>query len=200
MGFRVGRHDAGATLVIDPSLSVAYATFLGGTGGSAAESVAVDPMGNVYVAGTTTSPATFPETGGSQIGPGPANGGTGTTPEFFIAEIHPAGGANSLVYLTFIGGSGIQTGGIIAVDALGDAFLTGTTTSGDYPVTDRSQLTAGPNDVVVSEIAAGGSTLAFSTLFGGSESESQLHHGRDRARCVGGHLYRGRYKLDGPSR
>ncbi|MGC1830272.1 MAG: choice-of-anchor D domain-containing protein [Candidatus Acidiferrales bacterium] len=177
VGFRIGRHEAGATLVIDPSLSVAYATFLGGTGGSAAESVAVDPMGNVYVAGTTTSPATFPETGGKQIGPGPANGGTGTTPEFFIAEIHPAGGANSLVYLTFIGGSGIQTGGIIAVDALGDAFLTGTTTSGDYPVTDRSQLTAGPNDVVVSEIAAGGSTLAFSTLFGGSESESQFSTG-----------------------
>ncbi len=177
VGFRIGRHDAAATLVIDPSLSVAYATFLGGVGGSTAESVAVDPVGNVYVAGTTSTPATFPETGGKQLGPGPVNGTAGTVPEFFIAEINPRGGANSLVYLTFLGGSGIQTGGIIAVDALGDAFLTGTTTSGDYPVTDHSQLTPGPNDVVVSEIAAGGSTLAFSTLFGGSESESQFSTG-----------------------
>ncbi len=173
VGFRIGKHDAAATLVIDPSLSVEYATFLGGTGGSTAESVAVDPEGNVYVAGTTASPITFPETGGTQIGPGPVNGTTGTVPEFFIAEIHPAGGANSLEYLTFLGGSGFQAGGIIAVDGLGDVFLTGTTTSGDYPVTDGSQLTAGPNDVVVSEIAAGGGTLEFSTLFGGSESESQ---------------------------
>jgi Beta-propeller repeat len=177
VGFRIGRHDAAATLVIDPSLSVAYATFLGGAGGSTAESVAVDPAGNVYVAGTTATPATFPETGGKQLGPGPVNGTSGTVPEFFIAEIKPAGGANQLVYLTFLGGSGIQTGGIIAVDASGDAFLTGTTTSGDYPVTDGSQLTPGPNDVVVSEIAAGGSALTFSTLFGGSESESQFSTG-----------------------
>jgi Beta-propeller repeat len=177
VGFRIGRHDAAEMLVIDPSLSVAYATFLGGAGGSTAESVAVDPVGNVYVAGTTATPATFPETGGKQLGPGPVNGTSGTVPEFFIAEINPAGGANSLVYLTFLGGSGIQTGGIIAVDALGDAFLTGTTTSGDYPVTDGSQLTPGPNDVVVSEIAAGGSALTFSTLFGGSESESQFSTG-----------------------
>jgi len=177
VGFRIGRHDAAATLVVDPSLSVAYATFLGGTGGSAAESVAVGPNGNVYVAGTTPSPITFPETGGNQIGPGPVNGSTGTVPEFFIAEINPGGGPNSLVYLTFLGGSGFQAGGIIAVDSSGDVFLTGTTTSGDFPVTDGSQLTPGPNDVAVSEIAPGGSTLEFSTLFGGSESESQSSTG-----------------------
>lgn len=70
VGFRIGRHDAAATLVIDPSLSVAYATFLGGAGGSTAESLAVDLVGNVYVAGTTATPATFPETGGKTVGTG----------------------------------------------------------------------------------------------------------------------------------
>jgi len=167
VGFRVGPHDPRSTLVIDPSLSVAYATFLGGMGQDTAASVAVDAAGKVYVGGTTTSPPTFPEASRA-IGPG------GGTSEFFVAKIDPSvAGPNSLVYLTFLGGSGTQTGGLIAVTTGGSVAITGATTFPNFPVTDSSQptsaLTGGAGkDVAVSEIDPTGSTLVFSTLFGGS--------------------------------
>ena len=132
VGFRLGPHDPEAALVVDPSLSVSYATFLGGAGTDAAASIAVDSGGKIYVGGTTTSESTFSETSG---GIGPADGPA----EFFIAKINPGvTGPSSLVYLTFLGGSGSQSGGLIAVDGSGDAAIMGTTTSTDFPVTDLS--------------------------------------------------------------
>src|SRR5271155_2837803 len=167
VGFQLGAHDPRAALVLDPSLSVAYSSFLGGAGQDSANSIALDSTGNVYVSGTTTSATSFPEAGSTRIGH------AGATTEFFVAKIDPAAsGLNSLLYLTFLGGSGSQAGGLIAVDSTGDVFLTGTTTSPDYPVTDGSARTAGSNDVVVSEINPSGAALIFSTLFGGSGVES----------------------------
>ena len=55
VGFSVGAYDPGAVLVIDPSLSVGYATFLGGAGDDRATSVVLDAAGKVYIGGTTTS-------------------------------------------------------------------------------------------------------------------------------------------------
>ncbi len=171
VGFRLGPHDPEAVLVVDPSLSVSYATFLGGAGTDAAASIAVDSGGKIYVGGTTTSESSFSETSGA-IGPadGPA--------EFFIAKINPGvTGPSSLVYLTFLGGSGSQSGGLIAVDGSGDAAIMGTTTATDFPVTDLTVPTNGlisgsGNDVVVSELDPSGAHLFFSTIFGGSGAES----------------------------
>jgi hypothetical protein len=171
VGFRIAAHDPGATLVIDPSLSVAYATFLGGTGEDSANSIALDASGNVYIAGTTTSAASFAETG---VAIGPLGGAS----DFFIAKINPAmNGPSSLVYLTFLGGSGDEEGGLIAVDAKGDVAVAGTTTSTDFPVTDSSKRTAGPNDVTVSELDPTGAKLILSTLFGGSGAEATQNSG-----------------------
>ena len=172
LGFRIGPHDPRSRLIVDPSLSVAYATFLGGSGSDVAASVALDAAGKVYVGGTTTSPGTF---GGTSHTLGPGGG----TSEFFVAKIDPTvTGANSLVYLTFLGGSQAQTGGMIATTTGGSVAITGTTTSADFPVTDSSlptsALTRGfGNDVALSEIGPTGGTLIFSTLFGGSGAESQ---------------------------
>ncbi len=167
IGFRVGPHDAGATLVIDPSISIAYSTFLGGSGSDAANSVAMDSAGNVYVGGTTTSATTFTETGSTTLGPG------GGASDLFIAKIDPSkSGASSLVYLTFLGGSGTETGGIVAVDSKGNLAVAGTTTSSDFPVTDGSKLTTGSNDVTVTEIDPTGSKLVYSTIFGGNGAEA----------------------------
>ena len=73
-----------------------------------------------------------------------------------MAKINPTlSGGSSLVYLDFIGGGGIQAGGVIAIDGSGDVALTGTTTATDYPITDTSAPTNGlssslGNDLVVS--------------------------------------------------
>ncbi len=176
IGFRVGPHDPSATLIVDPSLSVAYGTFLGGSGTETAASIALDSSGKIYIGGTTTS-TSFLGVPANRLGPadGPA--------QFFIAKIDPTlAGASSLVYLTFFGGSGTQSGGLIAVDASGDVAITGTTTATDFPVTDStaptSALASGDgNDAVVSEIGQAGNTLVFSTLFGGSGTESQTGPG-----------------------
>ena len=175
IGFRVARRDPRATLVIDPTISLAYASFLGGMGSETANSIATDAAGKIYVAGTTTSPTTFPEAAATQLGPGlPANSGTsGGVRQFFVAKLDPTqGGAGSLVYLTFLGGSADQVGGLIAVDSAGDVVITGTTTSADFPVTDASARTSGANDVTVSKLDPTGSVLLYSTLFGGNGVES----------------------------
>ena len=166
VGFRVGPHDASATLVIDPSISIAYATFVGGPGSEEANSVAMDSLGNVYVAGTTTLASSFPEQGNGALGPGGAT-------DFFVAKIDPTKyGADSLVYLTFLGGSGDETGGLVDVDGQGNVAVAGTTTSTDFPVTDGSTLTSGGNDATVTEIDGTGSKLIYSTMFGGNGEEA----------------------------
>ena len=175
VAFRVARHDPRATLVLDPSLTVAYATFLGGTGNDIAQSIALDSTGNVYIGGTTTLANTFAE-GSARLGP------TGST-DFFIAKINPSKtGPGSLVYLTFIGGSNAEFGGEIAVDSNGNAAIAGTSTSVDYPVTDGSTLTVGVNgtavnDAAVTGIDPTGSKLLYSTLFGGNGDEASVSAG-----------------------
>jgi hypothetical protein len=175
--FRVDGRDPKAELVIDPSLTVSYFSFLGGTGADSAASVTVDASGFVYVGGTTASARTIPSAPTLTQGPG------GGASDFFIAKIDPTkSGAASLVYLTFIGGSQAENGGEIAIDSKSDVAIVGTTTSNDYPVTDGSRLTGGTgnvpvNDVALTEIDPTGATLIYSTLFGGNGNEATLSSG-----------------------
>ncbi|HEY0703667.1 MAG TPA: SBBP repeat-containing protein, partial [Candidatus Acidoferrales bacterium] len=176
VGFRVGAYDRRETLVIDPSLSVGYATFLGGAGDDRAASIVLDAAGKIYIGGTTTS-ASFVESAG------PSLGEVGGSSDYFIAKIDPTqAGPNSLVYLTFIGGSAAETGGEIAVDGAGNVALLGTTTSPDYPVTDGSVRTTGlggvaVNDATITEIDPTGAKLVYSTLFGGNGNEATVANG-----------------------
>jgi hypothetical protein len=161
------RAAAAGTLVIDPTLSVLYSTFLGGAGDDIATSVAVDSSGKVYVSGTTTSATSFSESS-TKLGPG------GGASDYFIAKIDPTkSGPNSLVYLTFIGGSGDEEGARLAVDANGNAAIVGTTTSTDFPVTDGSLRTAGANDATVTEVSATGYICSHGHQFRGP-----AHHHR----------------------
>ncbi len=165
VGVRVGTYDRELPLVIDPTISVSYVTFLGGAGSEQAFGVAVGPNGKVYVSGSTTQ-ANFPALSGS------AEGAGGGASDFFVAEIDPAkSGAASLVYLTFIGGSGSETGGKLAVNASGEVAVVGLTTSSDYPVTDATRRTSGTNDLAISVLGAAGNSFEFSTLLGGSGAE-----------------------------
>ncbi|MGB8543392.1 MAG: choice-of-anchor D domain-containing protein [Candidatus Acidiferrales bacterium] len=169
VAFRIEEQEPAArlgTLVIDPTLSVLYSTFLGGSGDDVATGTAVDSSGKIYVSGTTSSATSFPESS-TKLGPGGGNS------DYFIAKIDPSkSGLNSLLYLTFIGGSGDEAGGSLAVNSSGDAAIAGTTTSNDYPVTDGSTRTSGSNDATITEISASGAQLLFSTLFGGSGAQA----------------------------
>jgi hypothetical protein len=165
ISFRVPLYDHSHELIIDPSVSLTYTTFLGGSGADSASGVAVDSSGKVYLAGTA-EPAGFPETGSTSIG-------AGAGPDFFVAKIDPTQtGAASLIYLTFIGGSGTEYGGQLAADSSGDVAITGATTSTDYPVTDKSSIGTSANALALSELDAEGNSLLFSTLLAGNGSEA----------------------------
>jgi hypothetical protein len=81
-------------------------------------------------------------------------------------------GLASLVYSTYLGGSGDDLGIAITVDAAGNAYVIGTTHSGNFPTANPlDAVLSGPDDVFVAKLDASGSTLLFSTYLGGSGSD-----------------------------
>ncbi|MHB8486871.1 MAG: choice-of-anchor D domain-containing protein [Candidatus Acidiferrales bacterium] len=168
IGFVIGKHRPDLPIVVDPSISISYTTFLGGSGAEKGSSVAVDSTGAIYVGGTTTL-ATFPETASGSAGP------LGGASNLFVAKIDTTqNGSSSLVYLTFIGGTKNDQGGVIAVDRSTTPprlAVLGWSTSADFPVTDASTLN-GPSDLTVTELNGTGDGLIFSKYFGGSGAEA----------------------------
>jgi uncharacterized repeat protein (TIGR01451 family) len=185
--------------VFDPSASGAasltYSTYLGATGiycnfvtwGDAGQAVAVDAYGMAYVTGWTSGPD-FPVTAGAYLTTFPAGGCSdacqlyGNLPSAFIAKFNPRGfGAASLIYSTFLGGSRGTTGNGIAVDPLGNAYVTGVT--GDeygysggntpFPTTPGAfQTVADYYDAFATKLNAAGNGLVYSTLLGGGVNGS----------------------------
>ena len=128
VGFHVATYDASRPLVIDPVLS--YSTYLGGSGRESGRSIALDSSGNAYVTGSTDS-LNFPRTGGTFQ---PAFGGG--TFDVIVTKLDPAASASaSLVYSTYLGGTSHDVGSGITVDASGNAYVTGTTISANFPTT-----------------------------------------------------------------
>ena len=165
VGFGVGTHDASRGLRIDPVVS--YGTLLGGVNDDAALGVAADGAGSAYVTGWTMSPS-FP-TGGGPL--------TGTT-DAFVSKIGPSG---AVVYTSYLGGSGIDKGFAIAVDAGGNAFVTGYTGSGGgagaFPTTpgawrSSAGLAGGASDTFAAKLNATGNTLLYATVMSGTPSSS----------------------------
>ena len=167
-GFHIGRYDASKVLVIDPAILV-YAGFIGGAVNDIGNSIAVDAAGNGYITGETGSlQATFPVAGGLDVG---QNGGL----DAFVAKVDPSG--TQLLYAGFIGGAGDDRGKSIAVDALGNAYVTGTTSSSQasFPVSVGPDLTFnGTTDAFVAKINATGSNLVYAGYIGGLDADSGL--------------------------
>jgi Beta-propeller repeat len=166
--FKVAAYDASRPLVIDPVLF--YSTYLGGASeDQAAGGVTADSSGNAYICGYTDS-ANFPITSGafqtSLLG----------FRDGFVTKLNPTG--SSLVYSTYLGGSGGDSVGNIAIDSAGNAYVVGETTSSDFPITPGAfQPTAASGDTgFVAKLNASGSALIYSTYLGGS--------GRDAATGV----------------
>ena len=135
-----------AKLSADGSALV-YSTYLGGSGNDGSDAgngIAVDAAGNAYVTGHTFSPD-FPTANALQAAPGGPNGNA------FVAELMSGGSA--LVYSTYLGGSGNDDGYGIAVDAAGNAYVTGFASSPDFPTVNALQPTlGGPTNAFVAKI------------------------------------------------
>ncbi|MDR3568215.1 MAG: SBBP repeat-containing protein [Syntrophobacteraceae bacterium] len=166
--FKVCAYDRKLPLVIDPVML--YSTFLGGSANDEAYGIAVDSSGNAYMTGVTNS-IDFPTQNVVQSG---YAGGT-SYGDAFVTEI--AAGGQSLVYSTYLGGTGDDIGYSIAVDGAGNAYATGWTNSSDFPITpnDIQPFNGGGWDAFVTEIAAGGKTLIYSTYLGGAGDDYGTH-------------------------
>ena len=158
-----------------------YATYLGGTGNDGASSLAVDAAGNAYLAGYTDSP-NFPTANAlhGHIG-GVLNKYLKTYPEdAFVAELNPAG--DGLVYSTYLGGESMDAAFGLALDDVGDTFVTGYTYSTNFPVTPgafQSHLMCSNTfyinaNAFVAEISPGGSNLNYATYLGGTNFDQGL--------------------------
>ena len=158
-----------------------YSTFLGGNGLDASDGIAVDSADNAYITGVTTS-SNFPTTAGA------LHTTYGGATDAFVTKLNPAGSA--LVYSTFLGGSGFDTGASIAVDANNNAYVTGQTTSSNFPTANPTQSAlGGASDAFVSELNAAGSQLVFSTYLGGSADEDDGGFGAIAVDGPGANIY-----------
>jgi hypothetical protein len=173
--FELGSYDRTKPLIIDPVLS--YGVAFGGSDGNQAVAMDVDASGNAYVTGFTCS-ADFPTTAGNfqNIQSNPA---LTACQDAFVLKLDPTG--SSLIYSDFVGGSGVSAGAHVAVDSAGEAFVTGATSSTDFPLIGNigpaspvacSIVQAGYTcpDGFVFKLSADGASMIFSTLLGGSQS------------------------------
>jgi hypothetical protein len=143
-----------------------YSTYLGGSGTDVLTGIAVDAGDNAFITGYTSSP-TYPVTPlafQSTLDGIPTNA--------VITKLNPVGTA--LIYSTFLGGTGADQANSIALDLAGSAYVTGSTTSTDFPVTSAAFQPAlkGATDSFISELNPGGTALAYSTFMGGDGNDA----------------------------
>jgi len=160
-----GSYDAFVSKLNTTGSALVYSTYLGGGESDVSWGVAVDASGNAYVMGYTAS-SNFPTTAGA------VQTTYGGNQDAFVSKLNATG--STLVYSTYLGGSGaegfnFEFGGI-AVDTSGNAYVTGNTTSSDFPVTPGAFQTSfggSDGDAFVSKLNAAGSALIYSTYLGG---------------------------------
>ncbi len=156
IGFEVATYDASKPLIIDPLLS--YSTYLGGSSDDEGNAIAVDSSGNAYVTGSTGS-TNFPIKN-------PLQSAFGGSSDVFVTKLDPTG--STLIYSTFLGGSAADAGNAIAVDSSGNAYVTGFTSSINFPTKNPLQpALGGSSDAFVAKLDPTGS-LIYSTFLGGS--------------------------------
>jgi hypothetical protein len=162
-GFVLGKYDRDRELVIDPVLT--FSLYLSGSNQDIAQTIGLDKIGFLYVAGTTYS-TDFPIVSGFQATQG---GGT----DIFVAKIDPNAKAGAqVVFSTYIGGTANETLGGMHVGSNGDVYLTGTTLSSDFPTVNPAQTALdGISDAFVVWINSS-RALGYSTYLGGALDET----------------------------
>jgi uncharacterized repeat protein (TIGR02543 family) len=184
VGFEIAAYDRELPLVIDP---LVYFTFVGGTptetppatipgvgGDDYGYGVAVDAAGVAYITGSTstnnvdiaTAAKKFPISG--PFIDNTFNGGT----DVFVTRMDAAG---TIIYSTYFGGSAFESGYGIAVDSVGNAYITGYTNSGNFPTSNDlsapNNALQGTQDAFVARINASGA-LGYSSYLGGLANEA----------------------------
>jgi hypothetical protein len=167
VGLHVRSYDRNRPLVIDPVLTLAYSTFLGGGGNDRAMGIAVDGAGNAVITGNTTS-LDFPTANAAQP---TAPGGD----DHFVTKLSASGGG--VVYSTYLGGPNGEGAnlGSVAIDGAGNAYVAGNTFSETFPTTPGAYQTSlkNPNqgfgsfDGYIVKLSPSG-TIVYSTFLGGT--------------------------------
>ncbi|MFW9854908.1 MAG: SBBP repeat-containing protein [Candidatus Thorarchaeota archaeon] len=160
-----GGNDVFVTKLSADGTSLLYSTFLGGSGMDEGRALMVDGAMNTYVTGHTEDHTTdFPTTVGA------INTSHNGIFDVFILKLSPSGG--SLLYSTFLGGSGVDFGYALAMDGANNVYITGSTDDAttDFPTTVGAVNTthSGGSDVYIAIISADGTSLRYSTFLGGS--------------------------------
>jgi len=162
-----GSNDAFVTELSPAGAHLVYSTLLGGSAGDLAQGLALDSTGNTYITGSTGS-TDFPTT------PAAISRTLNGLSDVFITKLNPTG--TNLVYSTYLGGSAAEGGDAIALDAARNAYITGSTTSPDFPVTAGAPQTkfgggTEGGDYFATKINPGGTAIVYSSYIGGTADE-----------------------------
>jgi len=148
--------------------SLVYSTYVGGGAIAQGMAIAVDASGNAYITGTADS-ASFPTTPGAYQSR--FLGGV-NNPDGFVTKLNASG--SGLIYSTFLGGTSADHPSGLAVDAWGCAYIAGSTSSVDFPVTQgafQKTFGGGASDIFISKLDANGRSLVYSSYLGGSDQD-----------------------------
>jgi hypothetical protein len=161
-----GDNDVFVTKLSPSGDALLYSTYLGGESDDRGKGIAVDGSGAAYVTGITNDESVstgYPTTPGAY---------DTTSNGYYDAFVTKLTSAGSLVYSTFLGGSGFDDGRDIAVDGAGVAYVAGATgdDTTDYPTTPATTHNGG-DDVFVTKVASSGASLLYSTLIGGTADD-----------------------------
>ena len=168
-----GMFDAFVAALNSTGSALLYSTFVGGSDFDSGEGLALDAAGEAYVVGGTLS-SEFPTTPGAFDRTFSGSAG-------FVTKVNAAGSA--LVYSTFLRGAGASA---VVVDAIGNAWLAGGTSSPGFPATPDAFDPSfnGVSDAIVAALNADGSALVYATFLGGTNTEN----GNDLAFDPGGNV------------
>lgn len=158
-----GYHDAFVAKLNASGSSLVYSTYLGGNNDDVGYGIAIDTSGNAYITGITWS-TNFPTIP-------PVYKGLRGNNDAFITKLAPFG--NSVVYSIYLGGSAYDGGYGIALDVSRNVYITGVTSSHDFPITSAIYKSiAGNDDAFITKLSSSGNSINYSTYLGGNENDT----------------------------